>query len=90
MKKILPLIIFIILFIPNVKAENKKSVEVDSKSNTTQEVSQPTFNNGVVNINAKFGVIEDYIKYKVIINNSTEKDKFNNSISYLNNVFITI
>ena len=79
MKKIICIILIIlsIFIVPNVNASSSISVEsvtLDSKSETTQELQQPSVDGLNVSIKAKFGVVNDYIKYKVIINNPTYTD----------------
>ena len=79
MKKIICIILIIlsIFIVPNVNASGSISVEsvtLDSKSETTQELQQPSVDGLNVSIKAKFGVVNDYIKYKVIINNPTYTD----------------
>ena len=78
MKKLIILFITIItlLFIPNVYAEDVsiESIALDSKSDTTTIVNEATFSNLKINFDVKFIKKDDFIKYKVVINNKTNED----------------
>lgn len=78
MKKIsyLLLIILAILFIPNVHAANVEieSVTFDSKSDNTTINNEATFKDLSINFDVKFVKKDDFIKYKVIINNKSNED----------------
>ena len=89
MKKLSLIIIILISFMvmPNVFAKDNvsiKSVTVDSKSDTTEEIKDATFNDLSINFDVKFFGVNDYIKYKVIVDNPTNKDYEITSDSDLN------
>ena len=93
MKKLIILFITIItlLFIPNVYAEDVsiESIALDSKSDTTTIVNEATFSNLKIHFDVKFIKKDDFIKYKVVINNKTNEDfiitntKNNNESEYI-------
>ncbi len=65
------------MFIPRVNAKNVsiEKVEVDSKSN--ENISENTSINGLSMIfNVDFFAQNDFVKYKIVMNNPTEKDYF--------------
>ena len=64
------------IFVPLVYAQDKveiKSIELDSKSDTTTEVTAPSFNGLEMNLDLKFTKKDDFIKYKVILKNNTDE-----------------
>ena len=93
MKKLTIVLIAILtfLYIPNVYAEDVsiESVTMDSKSDTTTVINEATFSNLKINFDIKFQNKDDYIKYKVVINNNTNEDyiitntKNNNESKYI-------
>ena len=82
MKKIsvVLIVIFVIfLLIPNLKAEDTvkiKSISLESKSINAYEKSVPTYNGLDLNFDLEFRELNDYVKYKIIIENNTDKDYF--------------
>ena len=79
MKKLFYITLLLLSFfiVPNVYAVNGVSIEsvtLASKTETTQELLEPSINGLKVNIKAKFGLVNDYIKYKVVIDNPTYTD----------------
>ena len=78
MKKLIVLFITIIMLlsIPNVFAEDVaiESITIDSKTDTTTIVNDATFSNLKINFDIKFTKINDYVKYKLTINNQTNED----------------
>ena len=94
-KTIILLILTVSMFvIPKVFAEKTveiKSIELDSKSDNVIINSEPNVNGLTMSYDLSFTQVNDFVKYKVIIANNTEKDykiseetKFNESeyISY--------
>ena len=94
MKKTLkPLILIIIMTFTfaatNVFAEEKitiESITLEEKTDTTTELSEPTINGLSIGFDLKYTQINDYAKYKIIVNNQTNEDyqidkdsKFNSS-----------
>ena len=85
--KLFLIIILSFIFIPNVVAKEEVYIEeisLDSKSETCIK-SDVNFNGLNVNFDIKFQTLNDFAKYKIIINNSSsedyELDLKNNSIS---------
>ena len=79
MKRILKLfILLIVMFItPNVFAANKVSIEsvtLNDKSDTVTEVNKPSVKDLNVSFDLSFSNLNDYAKYKVVINNTTNTD----------------
>ena len=80
MKKILYLLITILLsivLIPTVFAANEvsiESIELVEHSDNTLELSKPKTNKLNISFDLSFIELEDYAKYKVIINNPTKQD----------------
>ena len=76
MKKLL-LILLTFLFIPNVYAANNvviESVTLDSKSDNTEIVNEATYQNLSIKFDIKFNEVNDFAKYKIVINNQTNED----------------
>ena len=97
MKKIIN-IMFIItllfLFIPNVYANNAlkiESIELDSKSDSTEIINDLSFNDLSINYDVQFKNLGDYAKYKVIINNNSNDDyelgDSSNNSQYINYIY---
>ena len=85
--KLFLIIILSFIFIPNVAAKEEVYIEeisLDSKSETCIK-SDVNFNGLNVSFDIKFQTLNDFAKYKIIINNSSsedyELDLKNNSIS---------
>ena len=71
------IVLFEIMFIPNVFADNKvgiKSIELVEKSENTTVNSEPKFNNLEMNFDVAFKAKDDYVKYKVVVSNNTDID----------------
>ena len=94
MKKIAKFLSLIIILtfsftISNVYAEEKitiESVTLEEKTDTTTELSKPTKDGMNIGFDLSFAQVNDYVKYKVIINNPTNEEyqiekeaKFNSS-----------
>ena len=94
MKKISKFLLLIIIMtfsftISNVYAEEKitiESITIDEKSDTATELSKPTKDGMNIGFDLSFAQVNDYVKYKVIINNPTNEEyqiekeaKFNSS-----------
>ena len=94
MKKIINILLLIIIMtfsftILNVYAEEKitiESVTLEEKTDTTTELSKPTINGLNIGFDLSYSQVNDYAKYKIIINNPTNDDyqidkesKFNSS-----------
>ena len=89
MKKLSFLIVLFLSFMimPNVLAKDTVSIEsvtVDSKSDSTIIVNDATYNGLSINFDVKFFGVNDYIKYKVVVDNPTNKDYEITSNSDLN------
>ena len=90
-KKIKILLVFFLsfIFIPNVFAEENVSIEsvmLDSKSENTEITNEATYEGLSINFDVKFNEVNDYAKYKIVINNQSDEDyeitedsNFNNS-----------
>ncbi len=90
-KKIKILLVFFLsfIFIPNVFAEENVSIEsvmLDSKSENTEITNEATYEGLSINFDIKFNEVNDYAKYKIVINNQSDEDyeitedsNFNNS-----------
>ena len=80
MKKIkyLLFILFLgLLMLPVVFAEGKieiTSVELDTKSDNTVINSEPTFSGLQMNYDVDFSRVGDFVKYKIVVRNNTDKD----------------
>ena len=79
MKKVM---IFICIFLsiimfPSVKAKETvliESVSIEEKSTTSIEKQEPVIDGLKIKFDIKFNNLNDYIKYKIVINNSTNED----------------
>ena len=79
MKKIIMILLIILMmcFVPKVYAADGvaiESVDVDSKSADAVIVSPATFDGLSVKFDIKFDNINDFVKYKLVIKNSTDTD----------------
>ena len=77
MKKILMIItLFIIMMIPNVYAKDIsiESISKESNSNSNIELHEPLIDGFSIKLDLSFKEKGEYIKYKIIINNETDKD----------------
>ena len=85
--------IFIIFLSTNVNASDNvkiKSIELIDKSVNTTEVSKATFDGLVIDFDLKFISVDDYAKYKVIVENSESKDyKISVDSNFSNSKYIT-
>lgn len=74
---ILALILELTLVIPNIYAEETvkiESIDLVEKSETTTEESTPSIDGLKIGLDLSFVDVEDSIKYKVVINNTSKKD----------------
>lgn len=90
------LIIFIItsiLFITKLFAEETvsiKSIELDYISESAIEKSTPTIDGLGINLDVEFREVDNYIKYKLIIKNDTEKEyDLDEDTGFLNSDYVT-
>ena len=79
MKKIvISIIMFLLAFMVTpvyaVDDVSIESIELDSKSDTSIIVEEATASNLSIKSNVKFTEVNDYVKYKVVINNKSNKD----------------
>jgi len=51
-----------------------ESVELDSKSDKVKILSKPKYQDLTVKFDIKFRKLQDYVKYKIVINNTTNED----------------
>ena len=65
-----------IMFLPVYAAENVnvESIELDSKSDTAEIITDASYSGLSIKFDLKFKEVNDYIKYKIVINNPTNKD----------------
>ncbi len=94
MKKLLLFLCFLIILPISVLAEDNsknviiKSIELIDKSDNAEELEEASFNNLDVVLNIKLYDINDYVKYKLVVNNNSSDDlEINNDISS-NNEYI--
>ena len=87
-------IIFILfMFIPSVNAKGVTidSVEVDSKSNGAKILEDATVEDLSISFNVNFVEKNDFIKYKIVINNSTDENyiisESKNSSDYIEYIY---
>ncbi len=77
-KEIILLVLFLsFIFIPNVFAEENVSIEsvmLDSKSENTEITNEGTYEGLSINFDIKFNEVNDYAKYKIVINNQSDED----------------
>ena len=87
------IVLFEIMFIPNVFANNKvgiKSIELVDKSENTIINTEPKFNNLEMNFDVAFKVKDDYVKYKVVVSNNTSVDyKISEDTSFNDSPYMT-
>ena len=79
MKKIIISVIIVLLGIVSLPVHavddvSIESIELDSKSDTSVIVEEATANNLLIKFNVKFTEVNDYVKYKIVINNKSNKD----------------
>ena len=90
---LLIVVLFGIMFIPNVFADNRvgiKSIELVEKSENTTINSEPKFNNLEMNFDVAFKSKDDYVKYKVVISNNTDIDyKVSEDTSFNDSQYMT-
>ena len=91
------LIYFSIIFMfflstTNVSASEKvkiKSIDLEDKSLNTTEIEKASFNGLEMNFNVKFKALNDYAKYRIIIENKEDKDyKLSIDTSFQNSKYI--
>ena len=87
------IVLFGIMFIPNVFANNKvgiKSIELVEKSENTIINTEPKFNNLEMNFDVAFKAKDDYVKYKVVVSNNTSVDyKISEDTSFNDSPYMT-
>ena len=87
------IVLFEIMFIPNVFANNKvgiKSIELVEKSENTIINTEPKFNNLEMNFDVAFKAKDDYVKYKVVVSNNTSVDyKISEDTSFNDSPYMT-
>ena len=87
------IVLFGIMFIPNVFANNKvgiKSIELVEKSENTIINTEPKFNNLEMNFDVTFKAKDDYVKYKVVVSNNTSVDyKISEDTSFNDSPYMT-
>ena len=67
-----------------------KSIELDSKSENTIVKSEPTYSGLEMNYDLSFQTTGDYVKYKVIIKNTSDTDyKISEDTSFNESEYIT-
>ena len=59
-----------------------KSIELDSKSENTIVKSEPTYSGLEMNYDLSFKTTGDYVKYKVIIKNTSDTDYNRASLAF--------
>ena len=79
MKKILLTIVFLILILPmtvfaQAEGISIKSVTLEGKSETTTQLAEPTYNGLELSFSVKFQNLNDFAKYKVIIENTSDTE----------------
>ena len=78
-----------IMFLPVYAAENVniESIELDSKSDTAEIITDASYSGLSIKFDLKFKEVNDYIKYKIVINNPTNEDyelsENNNNSNYI-------
>ncbi len=84
MKKIIFVLLTMLLFITNIKADDVdikiSEISILEKGNYV-ETNTPSVNGLNINFNVKFNDVSDYVKYKVVIKNNEKEDY---SVSYQN------
>ena len=80
MKKIYSLLFVLLIslfFIPNVYAADNVSIEsvtLDSKSDSAEVVNEASFEGLKIKFDVRFSAINDFVKYKVVIDNKSNQD----------------
>ena len=77
-KYLIPIFIMaLFLWVPNVFAAENITIEsatLTDKSDSVSEISEPTLNGLNIGFDLSFSQVNDYAKYKVVINNPTSED----------------
>lgn len=77
-KYLIPIFIIVMfLWVPNVFAAKNITIEsatLTDKSASVSEISEPTLNGLNIGFDLSFSQVNDYAKYKVVINNPTSED----------------
>ena len=77
-KYLIPIFIMaMFLWVPNVFAAENITIEsatLTDKSDSVSEISEPTLNGLSIDFDLSFSQVNDYAKYKVVINNPTSED----------------
>lgn len=77
MRKIILFLFSLVMFIPFLNAEETvkiKEITLNEKSDNAIEVANPMYEGFNINFNVKFNGIDDYIQYKVVIQNKDKED----------------
>ena len=72
--RLLLLLIILLLATTSVKAMQIKSIELKEKSNTVVINNEPVINGLAVDIDAKFDITDDFIKYNIVLFNDSEEE----------------
>ena len=98
MKKIFMFLLCMLMIIPlSTFAEEEKpnegniiikSIELIDKSNNTEELEEASFNNLNVTLNLKFYDVDDYAKYKLVVENNSSDDLGVNNATTNDNEYI--
>ena len=87
LKIVLFSLVIILLFLPTLIAEDTikiKSIEVEELSTNAVEKSSPKYEGLNLDFDLEFRDINNYAKYKIIIENNTDKDYFIQNDTYFN------
>ena len=97
MKKIIMSLIISIMLLPIIAYADTcnddlitiKSIEIEQKTDTLTELSEPAVTGKNIDLNLKMSELGDYIEYKLVIKNDSEEDYlFNNNLN-TNSSYIT-
>ena len=84
------LVLFILsISIVNAEEVSIKSIDLISKSEHAIEKSSPTYEGLELNLDIKFERLNDFIEYKIIIENPTNKDFYLELENISNSEYIT-
>ena len=95
MKKLLIFILCIFLFnVSNIYALNQNfeinSIEITDKSNSIS-VSNPSITDNSISSNIEFNEVSDFVKYKIVLKNNTDKEyRIKDIINNYNGEYIDI
>ena len=93
-KYLIPIFIIVMfLWVPNVFAAENITIEsatLTDKSASVSEISEPTLNGLNIGFDLSFSQVNDYAKYKVVINNPTSEDyKVSKSKEFTSSDYLT-